>query len=45
MDFLQSEIVDLNDFHAVYNNDKLSVEKIADNILATIKSMQPLSCS
>jgi len=45
MDFLQSEIVDLNDFHAVYNNDKLSVEKIADNILATIKSLQPLSCS
>ena len=45
MDFLQSEVVDLNDFHAVYNNDKLSVEKIADNILATIKSLQPLSCS
>ena len=45
MNFLQSEVVDLNDFHAVYNNDKLSVEKIADNILATIKSLQPLSCS
>lgn len=45
MNFLESEIVDLNDFHAVYNNDKLSVEKIADNILATIKSLQPLSCS
>jgi cytidylate kinase len=45
MDFLQSEVVDLNDFHAVYNNDRLSVEKIADNILATIKSLQPLSCS
>lgn len=45
MNFLQSEIVDLNDFHAVYNNDKLSVEKITDNILATIKSLQPLSCS
>ena len=45
MNFLQSEIVDLNNFHAVYNNDKLSVEKIADNILATIKSLQPLSCS
>jgi len=45
MNFIESEIVDLNDFHAVYNNDKLSVEKIADNILATIKSLQPLSCS
>ena len=45
MNFLQSEVVDLNDFHAVYNNDKLSVEKIADNILATIKSVRPLSCS
>ena len=45
MDFLQSEVFDLNDFHAVYNNDRLSVEKIADNILATIKSLQPLSCS
>jgi len=43
--FLQSEAVDLNDFHAVYNNDKLSVERIADNIVATVKSLQPLSCS
>jgi cytidylate kinase len=43
--FLQSEVVDLNYYHAVYNNDKLSVERIAENILATIKSLQPLSCS
>jgi cytidylate kinase len=43
--FLQSEVVDLNNYHAVYNNDKLSVERIAENILATIKSLQPLSCS
>ncbi len=43
--FLQSEVIDLNYYHAVYNNDKLSVERIAENILATVKSLQPLSCS
>ena len=43
--FLQSEGIDLNYYHAVYNNDKLSVERIAENILATVKSLQPLSCS
>jgi cytidylate kinase len=43
--FLQSETVDLNHFHAVYNNDKLSIDRIAENIVATVKSLQPLSCS
>ena len=43
--FLQSEFVDLNYYHAVYNNDKLSIERITENILATVKSLQPLSCS
>jgi cytidylate kinase len=43
--FLQSEVIDLNYYHAVYNNDKLSVERIAENIVATVKSLQPLSCS
>jgi cytidylate kinase len=43
--FLQSEAVDLNYYHAVYNNDKLSIDRITENILATVKSLQPLSCS
>jgi cytidylate kinase len=43
--FLQSEANDQQYFHAVYNNDKLPVERIAENIVAVIKSVRPLSCS
>ncbi len=43
--FLQTEADDLKYFHAIYNNDKLPVEKIAENIVATVKSLQPSSYS